>query len=346
MNWLNNNKVLRNLFTFIVWIVAYGAAIIWFGLFKDLDLDTVVLVDAGALTVIGFFAVKALRFDITSRAFIDENLKNADLVEVNKGIVEENKKIEDDVLGQKYVDNHNKLKQDKANQELTDYKLGKLRKKLRKIRIRTKIPFFKRLFTKLEFIDWQTKTVDKYTEQIALLEKNPVFDKKHKQLKYQDAINVGDIISKKTMTEHEQLNYNPKKDAWWSWFFSIFKFIGIGSTSIPFAIARQDWSILGAFYIALTITALITVIKRYLSIRKRTGGPYLQARRFKWNFMKKINEFIRTTTDALAIIKNKEDTDKGLILKKDDDVIFTMDGNAYMIHRIDFVIELKETLKY
>lgn len=346
MKWLNNNKVLRNFFTVVVWIVAYGAAIVWFGLFKDLDLDTVVLVDTGALTIIGFIAIKSLRWDITQRGFIDENVNNLDLVEVNDGIVFENKAIEDDEVGQLYVDGYNKRKQEKADKELTDHKLSKLRKKLRTIRIKTKIPFFKRLFTKLDFIEYQKTIIDKYTTQISLLETNPVFNKKYKAVKYEDIIHVGDLITKKVIPEHKKFKYDPRKDAWWSWFFSIFKFVGIGATSIPFAINRQDWGILAAFYIALTITALITVIRRYLGIRKRTGGPYLQYRRDKWNFMKAINKFIVTTTALLEIKKNKEDTDKGLILKKDKDVIFTTDGDAYMIHRIEFVNPMQSRGKY
>lgn len=342
MKWLNDNKLLRNFFSVVIWIVAYGAAIVWFGLFKDLDLDTVVLVDTGALTVIGFLAVKSLRWDITHRAFIAENIHNDELVEVNEDIINENKKIDDDILGQEYIDQYNKIKQDKANKTLTNYKLSKLRKKLRKIRIKTK----KLFLNDRKFADYQKKIIGKYTQQITLLENNPVFDKKYKSVKYDDIISIGDAATKKAIPEHKKFKYDPKKDAWWSWFFSIFKFVGIGSTSIPFAINRQDWSVLGVYYIALTITALITVIRRYLTIRKRTGGPYLQYRRDALKFMRNINTYITNSKADREIKLNQEKVDKGSILKTDKDVVFTMDGNAYFVHRMDFFNLMESPGKY
>jgi|LGOV01.1.fsa_nt_gb hypothetical protein len=340
---LQDDKLLRNIFTTIIIIAVYASAIVYMGILKDFVFDPELLTTIGAFSVIAFVGIKSIRWDTTQRAFIDENLKNEELTELNVKIIDENKKIKDDISGQECVNGWNTRDQLEANTNLTSYKLSKLRKRLRKIRVKQTLPFRYRKFSKFETKEELIKDLE---TNIELLEKNPAVDAKFKPMKYDDIINVSDMVKQKTIPKHKKYNYDPRKDPWWTWVFSIFKFVGISGTAIPFKAKNLDWETLGAFYLALTVTALITVIRRYRGIRRKTGSIYLQIRRDKYNDLVKINTYITDKQNKIEAAKNKADNDKATILRLTKDVVFTMDGTACMVHRLDFVNPMDSIGKY
>lgn len=346
MKFLENNKALRVSLSIILWLTIYAFVLIYLGFLKNLSFeDLTLLLDAGALSIIAFVGVKVLRFDATNNAFIAEKLSNDDLNKVDDELVLEIDKVTDDILAEEYMENLNEARQRIANKKLTKYVISKLRQELRDTRLRPKLSLRYKLFSSFKTKDDRIKDLERQLK-FYLKDENYVVDKKCKPLKLKDILNVGSLVKVKEMTENEEHNYDPRKDSFWTWFMSIFKFVGLGSLSIPYAMANDDLEILPAYLTALTVTAGITVIRRYIQIRKRTAGPYLQARKKK---LKRVKEIVKNEQDVksqLAIKKNKEDTDKSLILKKDKDVVFTMDGTAYMIHRLDFVNPMESSGKY
>lgn len=334
MKYLNDAKVTKNVFTIIVYICVYGAALVYFGLFKHLDLKTVVILDIGALSIIGLFGVKVVNKDVTQRTFITANTKDEELAKTNDEITEVNDEITNDILGQEYVDNYNADEQKIANKKLTNFRISKLRKKLRKLRVRVSnnLPLKYRLIrckkTKSELITY-------FEDKIKLLEDNEMIDYKYKPIDYDDIIS-DNILLVKPIDKNKGYTWDPRKDPIWTWGFSILKVLGIGATAIPFGLNAQDWTILIPFYIGLTVSVLYTVFKRSFVIMKRVTGPYKQIRKNKLKFMKKIRDYINDKEASQSVISNQESTDKALILKEEPNIVFDMDGDAYFVHEIDF----------
>jgi hypothetical protein len=334
VNWTKYNKFLRNAFSFLLILIVYGAIIVYFGIFKNISFDGGVVLDIGAFTIISFLGVRSLRWDTTQRAFIDENTSNEELIEVNTKISEANKNIENDDLGNQFVDEHNEEKQKLANKKLTKQLIYKHHKKIRKLKVKGKHSWWFQLLNKNYTVEQHIQDLE---NKINALKKNEEFDKSFRPIKYDNLVSIGDTVIKKQMSETEQIDYDPRKDAWWSWAFAMLKFVGVAGTAIPFNLNNLDWSILIPFYIALTITAVITVVRRYISIRKKTATIYLHTRKTKLKLMKKCIDYIEDKETKERIRKNEEDTHKSQILKTDEDVVFSMDGNAYMVHRKDFI---------
>jgi len=255
MGIFNDEKLLKDIRSGIALSLALGLGFLYFGFAENITLSALFNFGIGALAVISMISVWIVRIDISFRAFDDEIEENEPLQNDIKSMEDEQDKIIDYDTCIDYIKKYNKQHQELANKIKTEKVIARLESKIVKAKINEKP------FTKFEI-------------KISNLKRMPLVDKTYKditlkQIKGYTAKNKGEFNGLSRVV------YNPKTDGnRRSLLFAPLKGFGIGGAgSIPFMVTASGKTIF-IYYVLLLLTISLTVITRYLKVRKNTKEKY------------------------------------------------------------------------
>lgn len=271
MNLLNDEKLLKDIRSGVALTLALGLGLLYFGFYEQISLDAILNFGVGALAIISMISVWIVRIDISFRAFDDEIQNNEplrnDVLEMGKQqdlIVDYDSAID-------YIKLYNKEQQLLANKILTENVISRLESKIMRCKIKEK-PY------------------DKYTNKINELKLIPLKDKTYKPIGLKQIKGY----SKSGKSEYSGLSrfvYNPKTDGnKQSLLIAPLKGLGIGGAgSIPFVMSASLKTIV-IYYSLLILSITMTVISRYLKVRKNTKEKYHTVVTNRTSFIKKLLE--------------------------------------------------------
>lgn len=274
---LNDKTFLKNLRTIIIIIIVIGVPLLYFGLFGSITLETLLSWKLGGLAIMSIGLVTLIRIDTKSRAFDDEINANKKLNEIENEIINKTKLMNNHIIGRKFVKYYNLKEQKEADENKTEYAIETLKQKISFMEIKGKFG----------------KRYNKLKNRILELEKHPLHDK-IKPIVYDELYNFNSKRLKKQASSKQKLTYNPKKENVVSSAFNVFmKGAGIGGAgSLPFIIGEDIQTIM-AFYFALFITVLITVLQSYIKTRYHTANRYMETRVFKLQLLNECIDYIK-----------------------------------------------------
>lgn len=273
----NDIEFLKNVRTVLIFIIAIGAPILYFGFFDSLTLETLLTYQIGTLAILSIFLIGMIRIDIKARAFDDEINHNEKLQQVENGIDEETAKISNHYLGHKYVELYNANMQKSKDEEATEKQKNKLN--LIKARFEVAGKFksakYKRICARIEDLK-EHKVRGKY-----------------KPITYADLYTVDSKREKNSLDPRSNLRYSPKKESPFSTTSSIaLKGSAIGGAgALPFIWSASFTTIL-IFYATFFVAIFQTVIMNYIKTRNQTKKRYYATRKFKLCLLKECNAYI------------------------------------------------------
>jgi len=212
---LSNEKLLRDIRTYVMVIIALSLAIIYWGFLSNFQWTGIQIQRVLGLTVV--FATSIF----IARAFAAEMEENEELKLIEKQLFDEDVDIKNDELGIEYVAKFNKEGQDKANRIKTENTILKLMEKRREAIRRGK----------------PTNVLD---AKIEHLKQEPEVDTKYKPIRYTDLISKGATLnSGKDVLDRDMIYYDPVKQGNARSVISIFvRSLVPGSLGIGFLISE------------------------------------------------------------------------------------------------------------
>lgn len=255
MDFLNNEKLLKDIRSAVALLFSLGLGLFYFGFYEQITLDAILNIGLGALAVISTISVWIVRIDISLRAFDDEIENNDPLRKDIEEMVEYQDKIVDYDSAIDYIKSYNKEQQLLADKILTEKVITRLETKIMRCKI-------------------NEKPYDKYQDKINLLQMIPLKDKSYKPIGLRQ-IKGYSKNGKKEYSGLSRFVYNPKTDGnKRSLMFAPLKGLGIGGAgSLPFVMSASAKTIL-IYYTLLILSIIMTVITRYLKVRKNTKEKY------------------------------------------------------------------------
>jgi len=274
---LNDTDVLRNIKTVIIFIIAFGVPILYFGFFDSLSLERLFTWRIVVLSILAILLVAVIRIDTKSRAFDDEILTNKVLNDTERNVYIENKKIKNHLLGHKYVITYNIEQQKLADEMATEKRKNILNQKKAQYEINGKT---------------EDKKYIAIIKELADLEKHLIRGK-YSSISYDDLYSLENKKKDRSSQARANLRYNPKAEN------AIATITGIltkgatigGAGALPF-VWNAGWKTILIFYGTFLVTIIYTVLKTYIKVRVRTGKKYLKTREFRLDLLVDCNAFI------------------------------------------------------
>ena len=255
MQFFNDEKLLKDIRSGIALTLALGLGMLYFGFADNVTLEALLNFSMGALAIISMISVWIVRVEISFRAFDDELDQNVELKkDVGLMKIEQNKIIDYDSAID-YIKKYNVKQQDFANKVLTDNAIKRLENKI----IQRKI---------------LGKSYDKIQAKINKLERVPLIDKSYKPVTLKQIKGYGKS-NKSEFSGITRFVYNPRTDGnKKSLLIAPLKGFGIGGAgSIPFIVTASAKTIF-IYYSILILSIGLTIISRYLKVRKNTKVKY------------------------------------------------------------------------
>lgn len=276
-NRLNDTVFLKNIRTSVIFMIALGVPILYFGFFDSLTLAGLLDWKIGALAVISIALIAMIRIDTKARAFDDEIRSNKQLAKIEVEVQDEMDKIENHLLGYKFVEHFNKEQQRIQDELATTKEKNQLKRKKAKLEINSKI---------------HTKAYKKAVKRLEYLKDHNVRGK-YKPIDYGDLYTYSGKKGKSASQVKDNLKYNPKKDNPFSTVFGlVIKGSAIGgSGSLPFVVGASISTIF-IFYLTFLLAIFLTVLNHYIATRFKTSNKYFESRKYTFKVLKQCNEFI------------------------------------------------------
>lgn len=255
MEFLNDEKLLKDVRSVIALISALGLGLLYFGFYEQITLDAILNFSVGALAIISMISIWIVRIDISLRAFGDEVDNNDPLRKDIEEMGTQQDLIVDYDSAIDYVKLYNIEQQLLADKILTEKVITRLERKIMRCKI-------------------NEKPYDKYEDKINTLKILPLKDKTYKPISLRQ-IKGYSKSGKKEYSGLSRFVYNPKTDGnKRSLILAPLKGFGIGGAgSIPFIMTASAKTIF-IYYALLIVSITMTVITRYLKVRKNTKEKY------------------------------------------------------------------------
>lgn len=292
-DFLNNEKLINDIKSGLVMIVAVGLPLLYFAYSENFKLDTLITIEFGILALFVIFGNILTWLEVSDKAIRDEKLVNEELQREEKLTIEKQntlpKNIDDLIDFNIY---YNETKQKNRNRKYTENKIERLQSKITNAKVKGK-PY------------------DKYQRKIDNLRQNPLYDKTYKPVKIQNIISI-EKRKENEIEGNDSLHVNLKTYGWKSFAIKQFiKSLGIGGSGLFILGFSDTWETIAAFYIIYIVALLLIVLFRYPSIRKLTKGFYILTLKNKRNYIDEYHEWVKSNKVEESEEKNETNQQDG-----------------------------------
>jgi len=284
---LSNEKLLRDIRTYVMVIIALSLAIIYWGFLSNFQWTGIQIQRVLGLTVVFATSIFIVRIEFKARAFAAEMEENEELKLIEKQLFDEDVDIKNDALGIEYVAKFNKEGQEKANRIKTENTILKLMEKRREAIRRNK----------------PTNALD---AKIERLKHEPEVDTKYNPIRYTDLISKGATLnSGKDVLDRDMIYYDPVKQGNAKSLITIFiRSLVPGSLGIGFLISEPLINIV-LYYVLLVIGFAWTISTQYVLTRQNTKTVYYSTRKNKLTLLREMKEYIQKRLREIESLQNE-----------------------------------------
>jgi hypothetical protein len=293
---LSNEKLLRDIRTYVMVIIALSLAIIYWGFLSNFQWTGIQIQRVLGLTFVFATSIFIVRIEFKSKAFAAEMEENEELKIIEKQLFDEDVDIKNDALGIEYVAKFNKEGQEKANRIKTENTILKLMEK-RRDAIRRGRP---------------TNALD---AKIERLKSEPEVDTRYNPIRYTDLISKGANLKKgKDVLDRDMIYYDPVKQGNAKSLFTIFvRSLVPGSLGIGFLISEPLINIV-LYYVFLVIGFAWTISTQYVLTRQNTKTVYYSTRKNKLTLLREMKEYIQKRLREIESLQNETKQEQSISL--------------------------------
>jgi hypothetical protein len=292
-DFLNNEKLINDIKSGLVLIVAVGLPLLYFAYSENFKLDILLTIQFGILALFVVFGNVITWLEISDKAIRDEKLVNEELQKEEKLTIEKQQTLPrniDDLIDFNVY--YNETKQKNRNRKYTESKIERLRSKITNAKVKGK-PYHK------------------YQQKIDNLKKNPLYDKSYKPVKIQNIISI-EKRKENEIEGNDSLHVNIKTYGWKSFAIKqVVKSLGIGGSGLFLLGFSDTWETIVAFYLIYIIELLMIVLFRYPSIRKLTNGFYILTLKNKRNYIDEYHKWKKEAdneqNESTTLCETRED---------------------------------------
>jgi hypothetical protein len=293
---LSNEKLLRDIRTYVMVIIALSLAIIYWGFLSNFQWTGIQIQRVLGLTFVFATSIFIVRIEFKSKAFAAEMEENEELKIIEKQLFDEDVDIKNDALGIEYVAKFNKEGQEKANRIKTENTILKLMEK-RRDAIRRGRP---------------TNALD---AKIERLKNEPEVDTRYNPIRYTDLISKGaNLKNGKDVLDRDMIYYDPVKQGNAKSLVSIFvRSLVPGSLGIGFLISEPLINIV-LYYAFLVIGFAWTISTQYVLTRHNTKTIYYSTRKNKLTLLQEMKEYIQKRLREIESLQNETKQEQSVTL--------------------------------